>query len=508
MLGPAAIALIHAALDKLFDRAKLRVLGPQSVPKQLAIATRASAALNLPGLFALAATQEGVKPNSETLSRLLGIAEKYIEAQRDTIKAKTVMAVDSFLQEAAAKGIKTDLQTVLGGRLADVWKEATTSMRRIIDTEATHVRNVGTLEGIIQVNLASGISDPVVYWVVSNDQHLCSECRRLHMMPDDVTPRLYYLSEVGHGYHKKGQSNPKVGGLHPHCRCTQVTLMPGYGFDDAGNPAYIAPGHQEIAEQRSLGKSEDLTKMAIADIPAGEKLKENLYDYSHVLTPEHRTAGYSMVVGHHPGHHITSYVKHNGKSVGSVLGDIAGTQLTVDSALETKHQGKGLGKAAYEAVFAHAFHNGVTHVKGFGHSEQAGRVHDALARKHGLQYEPGPSTKMAVPRGHYEYALKSEDDSADDFEPLEKADWHTKRFMDEIGKYGWQFQREGGNHQMYTNVNFTPDRPFALKREHSRTVPMHWLRQYGNQMGLRLTQNGYEPKAGHPYEPHYRKLKP
>jgi hypothetical protein len=39
---------------------------------------------------------------------------------------------------------------------------------------------------------------------------------------------------LGHGYHKKGEPNPKVGGLHPHCRCTMVTLMPGYGFDAGG----------------------------------------------------------------------------------------------------------------------------------------------------------------------------------------------------------------------------------------------------------------------------------
>jgi hypothetical protein len=107
------------------------------------------------------------------------------------------------------------------------------------------------------------IDDPVVYWVIVRDEHVCGECVRLHMLPDGVTPRCWYLSEVGHGYHKKGQDNPKVGGLHPHCRCSMVTLLPGYGFSASGNVAFISLNHDEVARQRGVKKSEtDLNKMS------------------------------------------------------------------------------------------------------------------------------------------------------------------------------------------------------------------------------------------------------
>jgi hypothetical protein len=76
-------------------------------------------------------------------------------------------------------------------------------------------------------------------------------CRRLHLLDNGKTPRVYKLSEVGHGYHKKGQDDPKLGGLHPHCRCTLVTLMPGFGFDKAGMVKYISRTHDEWAKQHS-----------------------------------------------------------------------------------------------------------------------------------------------------------------------------------------------------------------------------------------------------------------
>jgi len=95
-------------------------------------------------------------------------------------------------------------------------------------------RNVGILEGIVKTNAVAGVEDPTVFFVVVRDGVLCGECKRLHMLEDGVTPRVWKLSEVGHGYHKKGEQFPKVGGLHPHCRCVLSTLLPGYGFNEGG----------------------------------------------------------------------------------------------------------------------------------------------------------------------------------------------------------------------------------------------------------------------------------
>lgn len=57
------------------------------------------------------------------------------------------------------------------------------------------------------------------------------------------------------------------------------------------------------------------------------------------------------------------------------------------SEIYPKHRGKGLGTAAYEALFAHMYHKmGIRYVRGERHSSSAARTHQKLAKKHGLKY--------------------------------------------------------------------------------------------------------------------------
>ena len=248
VLGPAAIRAIEGAVDEVFDRAKARVLGPASVSKRLY--TGWNPHFSLPGIFETASREEGVVPNLHTLNQILKVAGGYIDSTRERTKARVIKAVQSFLLDAHQKGQRTDPKIVLGGQLADVWSDAVTKMRQIVESEANTTKNVGILEGITRINAASGINDPTVYFVVVRDRVLCDECIRLHMMPDERTPRLWKLSEVGNGYHKKGENNPKMNGLHPHCRCQLATLMPGYGFSGKGFVTFISPGYDAYAEQR------------------------------------------------------------------------------------------------------------------------------------------------------------------------------------------------------------------------------------------------------------------
>jgi hypothetical protein len=75
----------------------------------------------------------------------------------------------------------------------------------------------------------------------------------------------------------------------------------------------------------------------------------------------------------------------------------------------------------YEASYSYAKNKlGATHVKGEEHSTSAGRVHEALARKHGMFYQPhydavragheGPDNEEPFDgRYHgYKYAIKAE----------------------------------------------------------------------------------------------------
>jgi hypothetical protein len=175
-----------------------------------------------------------------------------LEATKEKAKAKTIHSIQAFLTDAHNKNIDTDVETVLGGTISDLWGEITSDVKRIVETESTIARNSSLMDSISKVNLSAGINDPLVFFVVVRDNTLCKECLRLHVQPDGVTPRVWRMSEVGSGYHKKGDPNPKIGGLHPNCRCILVTLLPGYGFDATGHVEYKTPGYDEYKTQRGV----------------------------------------------------------------------------------------------------------------------------------------------------------------------------------------------------------------------------------------------------------------
>lgn len=262
-LGKGATKAIHSQIDDLFARAKARLLGPNFAPKGIRISYQHE--LSIPGVFEAGAREEKAKPDQEVLESLLRVAGSYIDATAARTKARVINEINAYLNDAAAKGGATaeEVQTILGGQLIDVFREVQTNIHSIVDTEVAHAKNTSVLDGIIGANAQAGIGDPIVYFVVVRDAALCKECKRLHLLDDQTTPRLWKLSEVGHGYHKVGDENPKLGGLHPHCRCTLVTLMPGYGFDSAGKVEYKSPGFNCLEEQRKAEKSEQVYLEAV-----------------------------------------------------------------------------------------------------------------------------------------------------------------------------------------------------------------------------------------------------
>lgn len=172
-------------------------------------------------------------------------------------------------------------------------------------------------------------------------------------------------------------------------------------------------------------EAEDLTK-AISSIPRGQSTGEG-YDYSHVLSPEHRKAGYSLHVvpvgeNEHNEAKLESQLFHGPKQVGVLEAYHLPRKgiLQPDVAiLEDEHKGKGLGQAMYEAMFAHGWHNGVRNIEGAVHSTEASRVHTKLAGKHGLEgYNPRKRARMPgrigtafdSAFGPYKYTLKNEID--------------------------------------------------------------------------------------------------
>lgn len=154
---------------------------------------------------------------------------------------------------------------------------------------------------------------------------------------------------------------------------------------------------------------------SVSTIPLGAEAGGK-FDYNHVLTPEHRAAGYSLHVEDH-GPALTAHLNHQGQEVGGVTGMVdgnrgAGATITPHSVIDEKHRGGGLGGTMYEALMAHAYHNGIKGVAGDSHSASASRVHQKLSAKHGLGYKgAGFNPAGFGGQGSYEpysYDLKSE----------------------------------------------------------------------------------------------------
>ena len=238
---------IELAVDALFERAKARLLGPDPTKRMALGGKTLSFTFNpdhsIPALFSAASREEGVRTiNHDLLAGLLKIAGSYLDAQKEKTKAQVVQNVQAFLQDATTQGVKTDVKTVLGGQLSDLWGKVYDDVKKIVETETTISRNMGIDDAIRRISDMQGIDDPEVFFVVVRDGKRCDECTKLHLMPDGITPRVYKRSQVKAGYHRRGDPDPKVGGLHPHCRCVMSVLTPGFGFDESGRVVW--KGHK------------------------------------------------------------------------------------------------------------------------------------------------------------------------------------------------------------------------------------------------------------------------
>ncbi len=161
---------------------------------------------------------------------------------------------------------------------------------------------------------------------------------------------------------------------------------------------------------RLLLKKRALAK-AISDIRMGDEVEEKAdrryqikhYDYNHLLPDEFKSMGYGLALKHQSfgdGHYLEAELTHNREHVGHLSADINGRYIEpmVAEIKNPDHRGKGLGFYMYEALFAHARGKcGATHVSGGVHSTMASKVHQKLARVHGMEYEAIPFTGENAP---------------------------------------------------------------------------------------------------------------
>lgn len=248
-LGKHAILTINAMVDSVFDLFTTAVLGPSAVPHKFLFIGH-DPAKSLPGLFDSSALIHGHQPNESIKNQLISVSLNYINATKEKAKAQIINEIQASLATASNKNLdEAAFIKQATNTLETIWDGLKDDVKRIVAAEANTAKNFSIMDGIIKINAGKGINDPVIYFITPIDKDLCDECARLHLLKDRVTPRCWYLSEVGMGYHKKGDPTPKMSGLHPYCRGTVTGLLNGYGFV-GGSLKYISKDWSEIEHQR------------------------------------------------------------------------------------------------------------------------------------------------------------------------------------------------------------------------------------------------------------------
>lgn len=185
----------------------------------------------------------------DVLKSLLESAHGYIESLKNRTKSNITERIDGLAREAKLQNRKMD-EREIQDILTDEMSKARSHLKAIAESEATKLRNLGTMMDISRVAANLGDVDPTVFFVVIKDGATCKECVRLHLMPDQITPRLWKFSELKQGYHKRGEENASAFGLHPHCRCTLTYLSSGFGFDKVGKLTYKSEDYDGYSKQR------------------------------------------------------------------------------------------------------------------------------------------------------------------------------------------------------------------------------------------------------------------
>ncbi len=201
---------------------------------------------SLDALYEQSAKALGGIPSTKTLASLTDVAGTYLDAAKARLKAALMAEV---IAEQRNQEAGQESEDGLRARLAVAVEKAEAEVMRIVDVEANRAKSVGYTEGIIRSAASLDDDDPTVVWICVHDDALCDVCRRLHLLPDGITPRAWRLSECTHEYGNKDSIRPSMAGLHPHDRCILAYTPKGWGYR-SGELYYVGPQYDLIKDQR------------------------------------------------------------------------------------------------------------------------------------------------------------------------------------------------------------------------------------------------------------------
>jgi GNAT superfamily N-acetyltransferase len=189
-------------------------------------------------------------------------------------------------------------------------------------------------------------------------------------------------TELSQEHRGKGLGRAMYEALYHHVAKGGVRRIEGGLHTDAA-----AGVHNSIARKHGIHIEGGNGASYEYSLPISDKLEKNDasrgYTYHFSKYPnKHEETGLDLPEGTML-HEVE--VRHNGKHIGSVSGSIEGDTLHVHGAdLHSAHHGRGVGKQMYNELYKQSAGHGVKQIKSYFPSEEALRVHDSIARHHGL----------------------------------------------------------------------------------------------------------------------------
>jgi hypothetical protein len=249
-LNTQTIKALENYIQNKFDKISIDFLGilPNFVKDKKIVLSIGNNSLTSLFLQALG-TRNPNRVEENTLKSLISIANKYLESIKDKTTAKIISDIDGYVREQSLSDQPIS-RNKMGNLIIDGLKESKKQIELTIGAESQKSINVGSALQIKKVAESREIEDPVVYFNVTIDDVTGDEEFKLHLLPDRKTPRVWLLSELKGGYHRRGDKEPKLSGLHPLCRCKLLILLPNWGFDEDGHIKYKGNDWDEFKYQR------------------------------------------------------------------------------------------------------------------------------------------------------------------------------------------------------------------------------------------------------------------
>ena len=246
--GKEAIAI---AVEKMFDSLAYKLLGNIPKLREKSPFFGTTPILSLAHIFIEALG--GTEPNQlekDVLKGILNSSYGYIESLKNKTSSTITEAVDGLVKESKLKNVEINAADVADIIALEMTK-AKSHMKLIAEAETTKTRNTGHLLDITSKAQDVGDMDPTCFFIVVRDKLLCLTCKKLHMLEDGITPRVWKMSELGMQWHKRDENFPSALGEHPHCRCTLSQLPKGWGFKN-GFVSFISLDWDEWKSQRGM----------------------------------------------------------------------------------------------------------------------------------------------------------------------------------------------------------------------------------------------------------------